>query len=152
MQVDDTVDLPHVLALGDDRARAGRRVERRDTGAAGPQALGEGALRIELDRDLTGQHLPLEVGVAADEAADHAGHLPLLQQDRQTLALVAAVIRDDRQAPGATGRDRLDAGLRVAAQAEPPDRDRGPVDQIEQRRLGAGVQLGARRHVHGRAL
>ncbi len=48
------VEAQRQPALGDLRADAGRRVERRDAGAAGPQPLGERALRHQLDLELTG--------------------------------------------------------------------------------------------------
>src|SRR5262249_1011800 len=55
-----------LLALGDERARAGRRVERGDPGAAGAHPLGERALRHEVDLELAAQELALELGVLAD--------------------------------------------------------------------------------------
>src|SRR5882757_2880279 len=47
-----TVDLALLLALGDQGARAGPREEGRNAGTAGADALGERALRIELDLEL----------------------------------------------------------------------------------------------------
>ena len=49
------------------------------------------------DRHQAGGVLLGQVGIAAHEAADHLHHLPLLQQDRQQLPLVAAVVADDGQ-------------------------------------------------------
>ena len=46
------VELARLLALGDQGADAGRREERGDAGAAGADALGERALRVELDLEL----------------------------------------------------------------------------------------------------
>ena len=51
------VELAHFLALGDQRADAGLGVERRDAGAAGADALGQRALRVELELQLAGQIL-----------------------------------------------------------------------------------------------
>src|SRR5437763_979153 len=45
-------ERPPLLALGDQRAGAGRRVEGGDAGAAGPHALGERPLRHQLELDL----------------------------------------------------------------------------------------------------
>ena len=45
------------LAVGDDGAVAGGGVERGDTGAACPNALGERALGTELDLELAGEEL-----------------------------------------------------------------------------------------------
>ena len=43
------VELAHFLALGDDRADAGLGEKGRDAGAAGADALGERALRVEFE-------------------------------------------------------------------------------------------------------
>jgi hypothetical protein len=51
------VELARLLALGDERAVAGRREERGDAGAAGAHALGERALRHELDLELAREEL-----------------------------------------------------------------------------------------------
>ena len=53
------------------RAVAGRRVERRDAGAAGAQPLGERALRAQLDLELAVEEQPLEDLVLADVRRDH---------------------------------------------------------------------------------
>src|SRR5262249_39586367 len=46
------VDDARLLALGDERPISGRREEAADPRAAGPNPLGEGPLRDELDLDL----------------------------------------------------------------------------------------------------
>ena len=46
------VEVLVLLALGDDRADAGLGVEARDAGAAGADALGQRALRVELELEL----------------------------------------------------------------------------------------------------
>src|SRR5439155_11557862 len=66
------VDLAGLLAVGDLRAVAGRRVERLDPGAAGAQPLGERALRTQLDLELARQELLLEHLVLADVRRHHA--------------------------------------------------------------------------------
>ena len=60
------------------RADAGRRVERRDAGAAGAQPLGQRALRHQLDLELAGEELALELLVLADVGRDHLPDLPRL--------------------------------------------------------------------------
>ena len=57
---------PRQPAVGDLGADARRGVEGGDAGAAGTQPLGEGALRRQLDLELAGQELPLELLVLAD--------------------------------------------------------------------------------------
>ena len=65
------VELAHLLALGDQRADAGLGEEGRNARAAGADALGQRALRVELDLELAGQVLALEHLVLADVGADH---------------------------------------------------------------------------------
>src|SRR5205823_12326240 len=55
------VEFAHVLALGNDRADAGLGEERRDAGTARTHALGERALRRELELQFARQILPLEL-------------------------------------------------------------------------------------------
>ena len=49
------VEFARLLAVGDDGADAGPRVEGGDAGAAGADALGERALRIEFELKLAGE-------------------------------------------------------------------------------------------------
>ena len=65
------VDDARLLAFGDQRARAGLGVEAVDARAAGADALGERALRIEFQLQLAGQVLPLELLVLADVRGNH---------------------------------------------------------------------------------
>src|SRR5690606_13517456 len=74
------VELLVLLAIGDDRADAGPRVEAGDAGAAGAAALGERALRAEFHLELAGEILPLELLVLADIGGDHLLHLARAQQ------------------------------------------------------------------------
>src|SRR5690606_10613210 len=67
-------------AFREDRADAGRRVERGDAGAAGAQPLGERSLRDELELELAGEHLPFEFLVLADVRGDDLPHLTVLEQ------------------------------------------------------------------------
>ncbi len=62
------VELAGLLAFGDQGAVAGLGEERRDAGAAGAQLLGQRALRGELQLQLAGQVLALELLVLADVA------------------------------------------------------------------------------------
>ena len=66
--VGDAVKVLVLFALGDKGADAGAGVEAGDAGAAGTHAFGEGALGGELDFDLAGEVLALELFAAADIA------------------------------------------------------------------------------------
>ena len=79
--VGTAVEPAHLLALGDRRAVAGGREEGGDPGAARAHALGEGALRDQLDLDLAGQEHLLEHLVLAHVGRDHLAHLAVLQQE-----------------------------------------------------------------------
>src|SRR5207237_115775 len=105
------VDFFHFLAFGDRRADAGFGEEGRDTGAAGADALGQRALRVEFELQLAGEVLLREQLVLADIGRDHLFDLPRLQQPAQPDAVDARIVGDDRQA--------LDAGIAEYA-AEPP--------------------------------
>ena len=79
------VDRARLLALGERRAVAGRREERADAGAGGADALGEVALRHQLELDLAGAVERVEhvrVGLAR-ERADDLAHAPRLEQRGQ---------------------------------------------------------------------
>src|SRR5262245_33702580 len=60
------VDGPGLLALGDLRPHAGGGEEAADAAAGGADPLGERALGVEVDLDLTGEELALELLVLAD--------------------------------------------------------------------------------------
>ena len=57
-------------ALGDLRTRASGGVEGGNTGAAGTNTFGQGALRVELDLEFAGEVLSGERRVLADIGAD----------------------------------------------------------------------------------
>ena len=85
------------LALGDFGADAGLGVVGRDAGTAGATALGQRALRVELDLQLA---LEVELGeglVLADIGRDHLLHLAGLQQQAQPLAVDAGIVADAGQ-------------------------------------------------------
>ena len=115
------VELARLLALGDQRADAGAGEERGDAGAAGTELLGQRALRRELELELAGQVLALELLVLADVARDHLLDLARLEQLAEAEAVDAGVVRDDGQVLDARIAQRLDQGLGNAAQAEAAD-------------------------------
>ena len=131
-----------LLALGDLRAGAGRGVEAGNAGAAGADALGQRALRVELDLQLAGQVLLREGGVLADIGADHLAHLPRLQQHAEADIVDARVVGDDGEVLHAAVADRLDQRGGNAAQAEAAGHDRHAVaQQPGQRRLCVRIDL-----------
>ena len=136
------VELAQFLALGDDRADAGAREEGRDAGAAGAQPLGERALRRELELELAGQVLALELLVLADVARDHLLDLPRLEQLAEAEAIDAGVVGDHGQVLDAAVAQRRDQRLGNAAQAEAADGQQLAVahDALQGRRR-AGIHL-----------
>src|SRR3546814_2222535 len=92
------VDLTRLLALGDDGAVAGGGEESRDAGPAGTQALGQGALRVEFEFELSGQELPLEFLVLAHVGRNHLLDLPGPQQLAEAEAVYAGIVGDHGQA------------------------------------------------------
>ena len=97
-----------LLAFGDQRAGAGRREETADACAAGAHALGERALRHQLDFDLLLQELPLEFLVLADVGRDHLPHLPRAQQRTDAEVVDTGIVADDRQVRRAAAMQRRD--------------------------------------------
>ena len=71
------------------------RVEAADARAARADALGERALRAELDLELAGEELLLEDLVLADVARDHLLDLPGLEQHAEPEVGGPAVVGDD---------------------------------------------------------
>jgi len=112
------IELAGFLALGDQRAVAGAGEERRDAGAAGAQLLGQGALGGELQLQLAGQVLALELLVAADVGRNHLLDLPAEQQRTKTEVVHPAVVADDGEATLAGFAQRLDQRLGNTTQAE----------------------------------
>ena len=89
------VEIARLLAFCDQRAVAGRRVERGDPGAGRANALGERALRHQLDFDFLLQELPLELFVLADVGGDHLAHLARAQQQPDPRIVGPRVVADD---------------------------------------------------------
>ena len=137
--VERVVSLPSASLV----PKRGAGVEAGDAGTAGAELLGERALRHELELELAGQHLALELLVLADVRGDDLLHLPALEQEAHAEIVDAGVVADDRQALHAAGHERGDEVLRDAAQAEPARRDPHPVEeQTVERVRGGGSDLG----------
>ena len=91
------VKFADFFSFRDHRAHAGGRVERRNSRAGRAHAFGERALGIELDLDLSAQHLLLEQFVFADVAGDHFLDLMRLEQQAEAGIHRARVVRGARQ-------------------------------------------------------
>ena len=136
------VEFLHFLAFGDQGADAGLGVEGRNAGAAGADALGQRALRIEFEFQLAGEVLLGEQFVLADIGRDHLLDLPGLEQAAQPDAVDAGVVGNHRQVLHAGVADRVGQGLGDAAQAEAAGHDHHAVLQnAVEGRFGVGVDL-----------
>ena len=93
--------------------------------AAGAQPLGQRALRRQLDLELAGEVLPLELLVLADVGADHPADPLVAQQDAEAPVVDAAVVRDGLEVGDAGVVDApAMSTLRDAAEPETADRQR----------------------------
>src|SRR5581483_5064830 len=104
------VDEARLLALRERRAVGRRRVEGTDARARGANALGEGALRHELELDLARAVKRIEhprIGLARKRADDLA-HLPRLQQRGEPGVRIARIVVDDREVARAAADERVD--------------------------------------------
>ena len=136
------VELALFLALGDVGAGAGAGEEGRDAGAAGADALGQRALRVEFDLQFAGEVLLREQLVLADVGRDHLLDLLGLQQQAEARAVDAGVVGDDGEVLHPGVADGEDQRLGDAAQAETAGADQHAVlEQAGQRRLGVGIDL-----------
>src|SRR3569623_1925691 len=135
--------IPHagLLAFGDLRAVAGGRVEGGNAGAPGADALGQRAWRAERDVQGARQKLPLEGLVLAHVAGGDLLHLAGVQQQAQSLAVDAAVVRDDRDPLHAAPVKRRDQVLGDAAQAEAAGHQRHAVLDVGDGFIGGGDGL-----------
>ena len=122
--VPSAVVAPGQAAVGDLGAGAGRGVEGRDAAAAGPQPLGQRALRDQLDLELAAEVLALELLVLADVGAGRAADALGVEQHAQAPAVDAAVVRHGLQVGRALLEQRGDQVVRDAVEAEPADRQR----------------------------
>jgi hypothetical protein len=100
-----------------------------DAGAAGANALGQGALRIELQLELTGEVELLEQFVLAHIGRDHLLDLPGLQQQAEAEAVHPAIVRDDGQVFHPRVPNGADEVLRNAGEAKAPGHDGHAVEE-----------------------
>ena len=130
------------LAFGDQRADAGLCIEGGNTGAAGADALGQRALRIEFELELAGKVLLGEQLVLADIGRDHLLDLTRLEQAGKTDAVNAGIVGNHRQVLDPAVADRIRQGLGDAAKAKAARHDHHAVleDAVECR-FGVGIDL-----------
>src|SRR4029079_5599871 len=121
------VDDARLFPFGDDRSVAGRSEEAADAGAAGADALGEGALRHQFDLELAGEELPFELLVFADIGRDHLADLLRLEDRPEAEVVDAGVVADDREVLRATTQQRGQEVLGIAADADPAHHQRRAV-------------------------
>src|SRR5690606_7781127 len=130
------------LALGHDRAVAGRGKERGDPCSAGTQPLGQRPLRVELELELARKELALELLVLANIGRNHLADLPGAQQEAEAEAIDAGIVRNRGQPLHARVAQCLNERLWNATQAKTTDRQGLVVrDDAIQRRLRVGVEL-----------
>ena len=122
-QIRFAVDLDPLLAFLDQGADAGRRQHAAEAAAAGADALDEGALRDQLDRDLVAQHLLLRFRIEPDMRADHARHLRAVEQLADALAGRGRVIADQGKVRLLLAHQFVEQALRRADGHEAADHD-----------------------------
>ena len=129
------VDLADLLALGERGAVAGRREEGADAGPGRADPLGEVALRHELELDLAGAVLRVELVavVLPGERADDPAHPTRADERGEPDVAVAGVVVDD----GEVARAALDEGLdelhRLPGRPEAADEHGGAVGDVGDR-------------------
>ncbi len=136
-------DAPRLLAFGERRAVTGRRIERADPGTCGVDALGQVALRYQLELELARSIQPVEhprVGLAG-KRADDLLHPPRLEQRRQPCLAVARVVADDRQVASPLRDQRIDQLGGHPGSAEAADHHRRAIADVGDRFGGGGDNL-----------
>src|SRR5690606_33002241 len=116
-------------ALGHLGADARLRVEPGNARPARAHPLGKRALRAELDLELAGEVLPLELLVLADVGADHLADLFRAQQLADALVVDPRVVAGESEVLHPARLDRLDQALGNAAQAKAARGDQHAVEQ-----------------------
>ncbi|MNT24827.1 hypothetical protein D3C72_1603240 [compost metagenome] len=112
------IKLTGFLAFGHHRAVAGSGEEGRDTRTTGTQAFGQGALRVELQLQLAGQELALELLVFAHVGRNHLLDLAGFQQLAQAKAIHTCVVGNHGEVLDAGIAQGVDQRFRDATQTE----------------------------------
>src|SRR5690606_38736834 len=119
------VDHAFLFAVSELGADAGRGEESADAGTGGTDALGEVALRNELEFDLARAVEIVEdprVALARKRAQD-AAHLPLRQEGGEPGVTVARVVVDDGEVFRAVRDEGVNELDRLPGTPEPADHD-----------------------------
>src|SRR6266568_5594861 len=112
------IEFAGFLSFSNHGAVAGGGIERGNASAAGAQALGESALRIQFNLEFSAQDELLEEFVLADVGGDHFFDLALLEKQADAEVVYARVVAHDGElfcAFAANGGDEI---FRDAAEAE----------------------------------
>ena len=112
-----------------------------NAGAAGADALGQRALRVEFQLQLAGQIELLEQLVLADIGRDHLLDLAASPAAAQAEIVDAGIVGDDGEVLDAGLAHRVDQVLGNAAQAEAAGHDRHAVEEPVERRFGVGIDF-----------
>src|SRR5262245_60205881 len=105
--VGSAVEGSSLLAFGGHRAVPRRREETANACSCCPDALGERALRNQLDLDLAGKALALKFLVLADVAGNHLADLPRSKEDAEAEIVNAGIVADNRQIARAPSMQRM---------------------------------------------
>ena len=136
-------DAPRLLALREIRAERSWREKPGDARAGGADALGERALRHQLELELAGAIGLVEmprIRLARKGAQDLAHALGSDQRGEARIGVARVVIHDGEMAR--TLRDqRIDQRHRHPGAAEAADHDRGAVGNVGERCFCAGYEL-----------
>jgi hypothetical protein len=114
------VEFALLLAFCDLRPGARSREECRNARAAGAYALGERALRIELDLQFVREILLREGLILPDVGRDHLLDLSGVEQKAESDPVGAAIVGDDGEVLNARVADRQNELLGDAAEPNPP--------------------------------
>src|SRR5699024_2364061 len=106
-----------------------------DAGTPGAHALGEGALRGELDGEFTGEVLAGVLPVGAEGGADRLGDAPVGQEASEAEAVGAEVVGHDSEVGGALLAEGVDETGGDADQSESADGDGRSVGDVGDGRI-----------------
>ncbi len=132
------IEFAGFLIFGDRRAKPGRRVEGRNSGATGAQAFGKGALRIEFDLQFAAQDQALEEFIFSHVAGDHFFNLAILQEQANAEIVDSGVVADNREVFSAFSTGGDDEIFWDSAKAESAHENGHAIAQIGEGCFGVG--------------
>src|SRR5258707_1812596 len=138
------VELACLFAVGDHGAVAGGRVKRGNARAAGAQAFGEGALRIQLHLQFAAQNKLFEQLVLANVGRNHFLNLTILQQQADSEVVYPGIVTNHSQVLGAFATHSANEIFRNAAETEATHQNRHAIAQV-----GDGGVSGSDAFIHG---